>query len=88
MNISSIEYHTKMLHDLAEQNGHALLLALDTVPEDRDDTHGCIQMYGGVTPLFNLMTNIIGELAKSSGISPALMCDWIKDAIAEKEAEP
>ncbi len=81
MNISSIEYHTKMLHDLAEQNGHALLLALDTVPEDRSDTHGCIQMYGGTAPLLNLMTNIIIELAKSSGISPALVCDWIKEAV-------
>lgn len=86
MNISSIEYHTRMLHDLAEQNGHALLLALDTVPEDRNNTHGCIQMYGGTAPLLNLITNCIKELAESSGIPPAVMCDMIKEAVAKKEA--
>jgi len=75
-----------MLHDLAEQNGHALLLALDTVPEDRNNTHGCIQMYGGTAPLLNLITNCIKELAESSGIPPAVMCDMIKEAVAKKEA--
>lgn len=88
MNISSVDYHIRMLSDLATQNGGALILLYDS-GKKLDDTHadGSISIVGKPLRVLSLATNIVREVSKKTGLDIDIMLEAMGQVIKEREGE-
>lgn len=82
MNISSADYHIRMLSDLATQNKGSLILVYDTgKSEDESHSIGACAVIGSGRKVLNSTIALIKLLAKDVGIEPVEMLRMISDAV-------
>lgn len=82
INISSSDYHIKMLTDLAIQNEGALVLIYDsgkTIDEHHAD--GSISVVGRSLRIMTLVTNIVVAVAEKNGLTVDEMLRMISDVV-------
>ena len=85
MNISDYDYHIRMLNDLANQSGGALILLYDS-GEQEDNGHdiGAISIMGNPFRVMTLLTNLTAEVANKCGIEVEDLLDVMKEVVMVK----
>lgn len=78
MNISSSDYHIRMLQDIAAQNKEPLFLAAD-----RGD-HAEITVIGSTTKVLALLTSIVDDFSAETDISVEFLLALVGDTIRKK----
>ena len=86
MNISSHDYHIRMLNDLACQNNGALILLYDG-GEKIDNTHsaGAISIMGKPIRVLSLLTNLTANVAEKCGMDVEDLLDIMKEVVMEQK---
>lgn len=88
MNISSVDYHIRMLSDLATQNKGSLILVYDTgKSEDESHSIGACAVIGSGRKVLNSTIALVKLLAKDAGVEPVEMLELMMKAIASKQEE-
>ena len=78
INMSSSDYHIKMLQDLAVQNKEPMLLAVDK--GDRAE----ITVIGGTVKVLALLTSIIDDISEETDVSVEFLLAMIGDTLRKK----
>ena len=78
INMSSSDYHIKMLQDLAAQNKTPMLLAVDK------GDHVEITVIGGTVKVLALLTSIIDDISEETDVSIEFLLAMIGDTLRKK----
>lgn len=73
MNISNIEYHSKMMADIAKQNGGAYIMLYSDTKVDEKHSVGTATMVGEQGKVLPLATNMVELVANEVGIPAELL---------------
>lgn len=88
MNISSVDYHIRMLSDLATQNKGSLILVYDTgKSEDESHSIGACAVIGSGRKVLNSTIALVKLLAKDAGIKPFELLVLMMKAITSEQEE-
>ena len=88
MNISSADYHIRMLSDLAVQNKKTLILVYDTGEKEAENRSiGACSVIGTGRSALNATIALVKLLAKDAGIKPVEMLVLMMKAITSKQEE-
>lgn len=88
MNISSADYHIRMLGDLAVQNKKTLILVYDTGEKEAENRSiGACSVIGNGGSVLNATIALVKHLAKDAGIKPIEMLLLMMKAIASEQEE-
>ena len=88
MNISSVDYHIRMLSDLATQNKGSLILVYDTGEKEAENRSiGACSVIGTGRSVLNATIALVKLLAKDAGIKPVEMLELMMEAITSKQEE-
>lgn len=84
MTIEAWEYHCRMLGDIANKSGAAMLLFYNADPEAAR-SRSCVALAGGGDRVLAMIAALIDTIAKDRDVPPSLICDIISTAVEEKE---
>ena len=73
MNISNIEYHSKMMADLAKQNGGAFIMMYSDTKVDEKHSIGISTIVGERSKVLSLVLNMVEKAAEEAGVPVELL---------------
>lgn len=86
MNISSHEYHIRMLSDLAAQRKGGMISAYDTTENPESDHRaGIISVVGKPSTILDLLTRLVGRVAEKLDIPVEILLPMMQDKLEERE---
>lgn len=84
MTIEAWEYHCRMLGDIANKSGAAMLLFYNADP-DAKKSRSCVALAGGGDRVLAMIAALIDTIAKERDVPPSLICDIISTAVETKK---